>query len=106
MMTDHYEVEGSDERWCPQCVTKQRTLDKRSEREPTHYTHDMRTVRIRKTKYGFEIEYISADGKHVGCAGFSGFATRDMADSAAKWCDQTPDPTVEEKELTNTTFAN
>tara|TARA_R110000824_G_scaffold257570_1_gene446517 strand:- start:289 stop:597 length:309 start_codon:yes stop_codon:yes gene_type:complete len=29
MMTDHYEVEGSDERWCPQCVTKQRTLDKR-----------------------------------------------------------------------------
>ena len=78
----------------------------RSEREPTHYTHDMRTVRIRKTKYGFEIEYISADGKHVGCAGFSGFATRDMADSAAKWCDQTPDPTVEEKELTNTTFAN
>lgn len=69
-------------------------------------THDdMRTVRIKKQGTAYKVQFIEK-GKAIAYNVFSGFATGDMAKEVSKWCEQTPDPTVEEKELTNPTFAD
>jgi len=65
----------------------------------------MRTVRIKKQGTGYKVQFIE-NGKAIAYNVFSGFATGDMATEASKWCDQTPEPAMDEEELPNPTFAD
>jgi hypothetical protein len=65
----------------------------------------MRTVRIKKQGTAYKVQFIE-NGKAIAYNVFSGFATGDMATEVSKWCDQTPEPAMDEEELPNPTFAD
>lgn len=52
----------------------------------------MRAFTIKQTKYGFDLKYIGTDGEIVASESFSAFNTAHMARTAAKWCNETPEP--------------